>query len=351
MAELRGQRRAPPVAGARLSVAGQFVISLDFELLWGMRDHCDEASYGDAIMGGRAAIPEMLALFARYDVGATWATVGFLFARDKTELRAMLPGRRPNYRDPRLDPYPEIDRIGDNEAEAPLWYGRSLVERIMATPRQEIATHSFSHYCALEPERDDAAYRADLDAAVAAARSLGVETRSIVFARNQYAAADIATARAAGIAAYRGNPLHPIYRPAGKAGQGLVVRGRRLADALVPTGIEVSWQLAERAAPPYNIPASRFLRPAANGAFDALRLRRILGEMDRAAASGRLYHLWWHPHNFGRRTGAMLRDLETILAHYRKLADRHGWESLTMAECAARGLSAPLDFPGTEAAS
>lgn len=34
-------------------MSGQFVISLDFELLWGVRDHSDKHAYGQNILGAR----------------------------------------------------------------------------------------------------------------------------------------------------------------------------------------------------------------------------------------------------------------------------------------------------------
>ena len=52
-------------------MVGRFVISLDFELLWGVRDHCDRQSYGANVLGARQAIPRMLDLFAETDVRAT----------------------------------------------------------------------------------------------------------------------------------------------------------------------------------------------------------------------------------------------------------------------------------------
>ena len=60
-------------------MTGQFIISLDFELLWGVRDHADRDSYGQNVTGARAAVPRMLDLFERHGIAATWATVGFLF--------------------------------------------------------------------------------------------------------------------------------------------------------------------------------------------------------------------------------------------------------------------------------
>lgn len=62
---------AAPDRSRRCTVSGAFVISLDFELLWGVRDHADRSSYGRNILGGRAAIPRMLDLFERHGVRAT----------------------------------------------------------------------------------------------------------------------------------------------------------------------------------------------------------------------------------------------------------------------------------------
>ena len=70
---------------------GYFVISLDFELFWGMFDKHTIESYGERIVGEKTAIPKMLALFSEYDIHATWATVGMLMARDRDELLSLLP--------------------------------------------------------------------------------------------------------------------------------------------------------------------------------------------------------------------------------------------------------------------
>jgi hypothetical protein len=62
---------------------GIFVISLDFELFWGVWDVTTKDKYGENILGVKQAIPSMLSLFEQYNVKATFATVGFLFAKNK----------------------------------------------------------------------------------------------------------------------------------------------------------------------------------------------------------------------------------------------------------------------------
>jgi len=65
---------------------GALVISLDFELHWGMRDKCaPDGPYRENLLGARKAIPWILDLFEEFDVAATWATVGFLFAKPRSE--------------------------------------------------------------------------------------------------------------------------------------------------------------------------------------------------------------------------------------------------------------------------
>jgi hypothetical protein len=91
-----------------------------------------------------------------------------------------------------------------------------------------------------------------------------------------------------------------------------------------------------------NVPSSRFLRPwsARLAALEPLRLRRILGAMGRAARRGEVFHLWFHPHNFGVDQNRNFAVLERIADEAERLRDRYGWPSLTMAEAARRALAA-----------
>jgi hypothetical protein len=44
------------------------------------------------------------------------------------------------------------------------------------------------------------------------------------------------------------------------------------------------------------------------------------------------YHLWWHPHNFGRNLEDNLDALRQVVMHFRNLRDSFGMQSLAMAE-------------------
>ena len=66
-----------------------------------------------------------------------------------------------------------------------------------------------------------------------------------------------------------------------------------------------------------------------------LKIRRIKAQMRHAAKHGLTFHLWWHPHNVGVRTGLHLQQLEEILKYYDKMKATYGMRSLNMDEAAS----------------
>ena len=314
-------------------MVGRLIISLDFELLWGVRDTEDRQSYGQNILGAREAIPRMLDMFAAEGIRATWATVGFLFCETKEELLAFLPEERPAFRNPRLSNYSYIDEVGPDERRDPYFFGASLVDRIARTPGQEIGTHTLSHTYCLEDGQTVDALRADLRAALSLAERRGLTLKSIVFPRNQYSDESLAVCKAIGLTHFRGNAKGWAYRALPGAGQTRPRRAVRLLDAYSGA---LGMQLCEPATHNglVDVPASRFLRPCAGrlAPLHPLHLATIKRGMTAAAEQGKGYHLWWHPHNFGRELEANLQGLAQILGHFRALRDRFGMVSCAMAD-------------------
>lgn len=314
------------------------VISLDFELMWGVRDKHSIGSYGENVLGVREAIPAMLRLFKQYDVKATWAAVGMLLFRDKRELLKSLPQQVPGYHKAGLSPYSldYLNQLGIDENSDPYHFGLSLAEQIVACPGMELGSHTFCHYYCLEKGQNAEQFRADLQAAVAATRRLAPNPISIVFPRNQVRTDYLAVCAEMGFRAFRGNEASWIYRESADEDQGLFQRGSRLLDSYVnlsgDNGLVPSLQLGL-----VNVPSSRFLRPhnPALRWLEPLRVHRIVKAMSLAILAGRSFHLWWHPHNFGIQLRENLAALESILAHFGRLRERHGMQSMTMGEMAA----------------
>lgn len=318
----------------RPQTPGTFIISLDFELHWGMRDVKTVDQYRENLLGARRAVPALLAAFAEYDIHATWATVGFLFFRSRSDLLRALPTERPKYTDPHLSPYAEIEAVGEGEDSDPFHFARSLLEQIRSCESQEIASQTFSHYYTLEPAQSIAAFRADLEAAQAAASDFGIVLKSIVFPGNQYDETHLRICDNLGFKAFRGNPRSLVYRPRIRADQNYWVRAARLLDS---HGNLFSHQcyplalIADRL--PINLPASRFLRPYTTLApAQSMQERRVINDLTYAARQGLVYHLWWHPHNFGRHLEKNIGMLRRILDHFQDLRKDCGMQSKNMAE-------------------
>lgn len=313
-------------------MSGQFVISLDFELLWGVRDHADTQAYGRNVLGAREAVPRMLELFEANGIRATWATVGFLFCATRDELMFSLPQERPAYRNPRLSNYSYLDEVGKDERTDPYYFGASLVEAINQTPGQELGTHTMSHFYCLEDGQTLTAFESDLAAAKALAAFRGVSLTSIVFPRNQFSSAHLKICARQGITHYRGNPDGWAYRAAKGSEQTPAKRALRLSDAY--SGVLGAQTFSHGQDDPIDVPASRFLRPCAGklAAFHPLHLDVIKRGISKAAKAGRGYHLWWHPHNFGRDLDANMNGLRQVIDHFSMLRDRLGMQSLAMGD-------------------
>lgn len=318
-------------------MGGKLIISLDFELMWGLRDLKNANRFLEPVSGVRKLMPELLNLFKRYQVTATFATVGFLFFKNKKDLVSGLPSKLPQYHIKQLSPYDGyLDKISENEQDDYLHYAPSLIRQIIAFGH-EIATHTFSHYYCLEEGQSPQEFREDLKAAIATAGEMGLNIRSIVFPRNQYSQDYINVCHELGLRSFRGNERSWIYAPSNGKSQHPVKRVCRLLDSYINlSGHHIYGYDEIKGSFPYNIPSSAFLRPYSEkmALFERLKVNRIKKGMTAAAKEGKVFHLWWHPHNFGINTQKNLASLNDILTHYQHLHKRYHFASLTMADLA-----------------
>ncbi len=311
---------------------GTLIVSLDFELFWGMLDVCPLEDYRDNVLGGRKAIPQLLALFEKYGIHATWATVGFLFAENYEELKPFFPDGqlRPGYAQSDLNPYPWFEKIGQNEEEAPCFYAPSLIRLVSRTPGQEIGSHTFCHYYCREKGQTPAQFAADMKAAKSIAKTHGYDVRSVILPRNQCEPEYTEVLRSCGFTAYRDEENDWIhekihFRP--------LKRLLRLADVYLPlTGLGGYTPVQENGI--WNVVGSRMYKPVFGPLkfLEKVKLARIKAQMRHAARKDLTFHLWWHPHNVGVMTDTHMQQLEEIFAYYETLRTRYGMQSLNMGE-------------------
>jgi hypothetical protein len=312
---------------------GGFVISLDFELHWGVRDHRSVGEYRDNLLGVRRAVPAMLELFERHRIRATWAIVGFLFFESIGELKAALPNDLPVYGEVRLNPYLTLQEVGRNEQHDPFHFAPSLIKKILASEGQEIGTHTLSHFYTLAHGPTLESFRADLRCAKSVASRYGIVLKSIVFPRNQISRQHLRICADEGLIAYRSTEGDRLV----EKGSHPFGRMVRLADSYIRLSDDgcVSPCLDEEY-PLVRVSSSRFLRPwsAALRGFERVRLRRIFASMDAAAQGNQTFHLWWHPHNFGVNLEENMKFLTRIVEHYAEVNLSTGWPSRSMSEVA-----------------
>ncbi|MFV9551012.1 polysaccharide deacetylase family protein [Algibacter sp. PT7-4] len=322
------------------NVTGKFVMSLDFELLWGVLDVKNVTNYKNHILGVKKAIPELLNLFELYNVKATFAIVGFLFASNKQDLLKYLPNKKPNYKNKEYSPYTsKLSALVKENINNDLYFAEDIINLIQSKPIHEIASHTFSHYYCSEDGQSIEEFKADIEAAIKIAKSKGIKLNSFVFPRNQFNKQYLEVLAELGISSYRGNAslwFDKATTSTTEQDKNYTLRLLRLIDSYINLSGHNSFSLNNsKLEYPHNITSSRFLRPYSNTLkfLDGLRLKRIKNSMTYAAKNNQVYHLWWHPHNFGQNLNENLLFLKHILEHFKYLNKKYDYQSVTMNDC------------------
>lgn len=315
---------------------GCFVISLDFEMMWGAIDLWQPKDYGNSHVGQvREVVKKLVDLFNKYQVHATFATVGLMMNHDKREATDNTPHSVPSYKEKEKSPFHNqyINHIEDNDEH--LYFAPDLIEFLKEQSGIEIGTHTYSHYYCWEEGQTIEQFDADINMACKVAKENGIQLNSIVFPRNQVSDEHLKVCAKYGILSYRGNP-EKFFGNTNNRLKLLYNKASRLIDAYINWGgiTYTPYHEIYLNKKPMNIPASRMLRPYIKKLrlLEFLRLHRIQKEMEHAAKNNELYHLWWHPHNFGANLKENFAFLEKVLQCYKKCNQKYGMQSFTMNE-------------------
>jgi len=293
---------------------GVFTLSLDLELLWGTVDLWGPDKFRAACEIERErVIDRLLSLLSEFEIPATWCVVGHLFldrcsAVDGCKHPEII---RPNHSWCKHDWF-EDDPCG-TEASSPLFYGRSLVHKILSCPvPQEIGCHTFSHVILGDSGCSYEAAESEIVACIHLAREMGVEMRSFVFPRNKPGHLDLLSRH--GFTCYRGPELSWFER---KCVPETCKRILHLANAITASCPRIVWPQRNGDAV-WNIPASMLYFPM-HGLRRYLpvsrRVRRAIKGLESAVKQKGIFHLWFHPTNLADNLDTMLTGLRAILEH------------------------------------
>ncbi len=288
------------------SETGTFVISLDTELAWGTFDTANgHQQYEKAYRRTPEIIEDLCSLFDKYGIPATWAVVAHLFGDCNGHSDS-----------PRVD----FDWIDDwygsvpceSGIESTLWYAPELLEQIQScSTEQDIGLHGYTHLILGDENcpRDAAKY--EVEAAIDVLRNLGISPTSFVFPRNQVGHLDVLLE--SGIEVYRGpdgvwferwNLPRTVRKP---------FRFATEAASWTPPAVSPRQQngLIE-------VPGSQVFRPLHDGweyTPSGTQIKRAKKGLVRAATTGDIFHLRFHPFDLGFDKTHLLEGLETVLAY------------------------------------
>jgi len=312
---------------------GVFTLSLDLELLWGTVDlHGPERFRRACEIEREVVIDRLLDLLDEHRIPATWCILGHLFLSECRRSRGVAHPElvRPLHRWVRGD-WLQHDPCSD-ESRAPLFYGRSLIEKIRAcrTP-QEIGSHSFSHAIFSDEGCGREAAASELSASVEAARHMGLELRSFAFPRNGVGHLDLLPQF--GIRSYRGPAPRWYERREPPTALHRLARLWAVVAATPPPVVTPE----PAGAGLTNVPASMIYFPMHGMRRHvpvSRRVRRAQKGLAAAARSGRVFHLWFHPTNLADEPEAMFRGLREILATVQSLVREGRLDVATMVDLA-----------------
>jgi peptidoglycan/xylan/chitin deacetylase (PgdA/CDA1 family) len=291
---------------------GVFTLSLDFELIWGtLEDYGPDAFRAAVEREHDEVVDRLLGLLAEFEIPATWCVLGHLFLgscslTDGVKHPEILPPEGMS-----SDQWFAHDPC-TNEQQDPIYYGRSLIEKILACPvPQEIGGHSFSHVLFGDSACSRETAASELRESSRLAAEFGMELRSFAFPQNSVGHLDLLAEF--GYTSYRGP--EPVWYE--RSSIGPVRRVGHLWDVLRARTPPVTDPVEELPGL-WNLPGSMLYFPM-HGLRRHIplsrRVRRAIKGLDRAAHERRVFHLWFHPTNLADEVDQMVAGLRSIFEH------------------------------------
>lgn len=295
---------------------GIFIISVDTELAWGTFDHAGHKKYKEAYEKYRIIIMDILKIFEKYNIPATWAIVGHLFLDSCQREDGIL---HPDIIRPRhkwfsgdwfsYDPGTDLSRDR-------IWYGRDIVKMIKeAHPKQEIASHSFCHPVFSDKGCSRETAESDIAKCVQLALKEDIELKTFTFPRNLPGHLEILSKYGFRVFRGQGDRYCSLKLP------GIIEKIYFLLDDMMTTTPPVVLPKTSSKHGLIEVPASMLFRFAyGKSRFipEGVRFKKAKKGIDAAIKRKRVFHLWFHPISFAWKTNLMLAELDLILQYASK---------------------------------
>lgn len=316
---------------------GHFLISLDFELVWGLAgwDLPRIELYKRNLLLAKDALCEIVSLLEKYDMKCTIGYVGAMNYTSLQELQMADNSLVPSYTNLLYAPFASLLPYMGKELDEGLFLAHQEVEMLQIKANVEVASHTYSHYYCLEEGQTLEDFENDLRMVKENAMKQGINLVSIIFPRNQVNDNYLSICCRYGFTHYRGMLNNFLYKPSKTSFRYSPMGALRFLDTYLNISGNNTYTIEDtKDKELIDVPGSRFLRPYSPqlSFLEGLKIRRIKKSMTDAAKNGRIYHLWWHPHNFGANMQENLSLLEEICRHFDYLKKTYGLKSSFISE-------------------
>ncbi len=194
---------------------GYFLISLDFELLWGMAgwNNREINRYLPHIENSISALSRILMVFDTYHIKCDIACVGGMALQNVQQFLSAAPWVKPYYVHAQFSCYESLVPFIGTIYREELFFCPDTIILLSKRKNVKISTHTFSHYYCLEEGQTTDQFREDLKTALAVFRKRGIYIDTIVFPRNQVSEEYLKVCWEEGLTHYRGSPKNILYKP------------------------------------------------------------------------------------------------------------------------------------------
>lgn len=296
---------------------GIIVLSADFEMAWAFRFSKTRGKIADQMgLRERKNVPKLLALFEKYNIPVTWATVGHLFLESCKKEPGSLAHKemlRPSFFINRNWNFTNGDWYQhdpcSNYTESPGWYAPDLIEQIISSPtNHEVGCHTFSHIDCTDNNCTPDLFYAEINECINQANRKGIQLKSMVFPGGTYG--NFPVLKNLGFSCYRMATKFDINIPT--------------IDKYGLVQIPSSHSLDKSS---YNWPAKKYIKIANSFVIKASKRKMVA-------------HLWFHP---SMDEWYLNEVLPEVLANIRKMADNGKLEILTMDQIASKTISVNIN--------
>ena len=316
---------------------GHLVISLDYELLWGLAGWDDEhlKAYERNVDNANDALLQIVKMLEEYGMKLTVAYVGTMNNSSVAEVMDEKNGFNAEYNSSIFSAFNSSVPYAKKANKPSLLFAKDIIGQLKDQSHVELASHTYSHYYCLEDGQTKEMFEKDVELACLNAEKIGLKLRSIILPRNQIQHDYMVVCKDRGITHYRGTLNNWLYKTEKTKSRFSMKGALRFLDTYINISGSNTYSMSEyKDDVLVNVPGSRFLRPfsAKLSFFERLKIKRIKSSMTYAAKHGLVYHLWWHPHNFGANTTENMDNLKSLCEHYLFLKNKYWFNSSTMSE-------------------